>query len=144
HLHDYRFMCRALFQPVSSPINRWQGPQVRNEDLRIQLYYYNEEYDEEMEMEPRPTCVRETTLVLRTGSPRVQRQNERVVEFEEAPNKEGIGTKRESDGRRPSEWIIEEGGSRGGNLSLLLAAHLGRSENGQPLQSTLTSGYRGN
>ncbi|GJW04028.1 hypothetical protein Tco_1562884 [Tanacetum coccineum] len=117
---------------------------VRNEDLRIQLYYYNEEYDEEMEMQPRPTCVRETTPVLRTGSPRVRRQNGRVVEFEEAPNKEGIGAERESGGRRPSEWITEESGSRGGNLPLLLAAHMGRSDNGQPLQSTLTSGYAGN
>nr|GEX49872.1 retrovirus-related Pol polyprotein from transposon TNT 1-94 [Tanacetum cinerariifolium] len=41
---------------------------------------------------------------------------------------------------RPSERRVEDGGSHGGNLPLLLVAHLGRSENGKPLQSTLTSG----
>ncbi|GKB19318.1 putative reverse transcriptase domain-containing protein, partial [Tanacetum coccineum] len=35
----------------------------------------------------------------------------------------------------------EDGGSRGVNLPPLFAAHLGRSENIQPLQSTLTFGY---
>nr|GEW19465.1 hypothetical protein [Tanacetum cinerariifolium] len=42
--------------------------QVCNEDLRIKLDYYNEEYDEEREMEPRPTHVMEATPVLYTGS----------------------------------------------------------------------------
>ncbi|GJS80839.1 reverse transcriptase domain-containing protein [Tanacetum coccineum] len=51
---------------------------------------------------------------------------------------------RESDSRRPSERRIKDGGSHGGNLPLLLTAHLGRSENGQPLQSNLTSEYVGN
>ncbi|GKE38048.1 hypothetical protein Tco_1461453 [Tanacetum coccineum] len=103
-----------------------------------------EEYDEEREMEPRPTRVREATHVLRTGSPRVRRHRGRVIEFEEAPNKDESMVERESDGRRPSERRVEEGGSRGVNLPLLLAAHLGRSENGQPLQLNLTSGYEGN
>ncbi|GJY86329.1 hypothetical protein Tco_0500355 [Tanacetum coccineum] len=51
---------------------------------------------------------------------------------------------RESDGRRPSERRVEDGESRRGNLPPLLAAHLRRNENGQPLQSTLTSEYGGN
>ncbi|GJU47383.1 hypothetical protein Tco_1204649 [Tanacetum coccineum] len=41
---------------------------MSNEDLCTKLDYYSEEYDEEMEMEPRPTRVREATPVLRTGS----------------------------------------------------------------------------
>nr|GEY92709.1 hypothetical protein [Tanacetum cinerariifolium] len=69
---------------------------------------------------------------------------QRVVEFEEAPNKEGSMAERESKGRRPSEQRVEEGWKHGGNLLPLLAAHPGRSENGQPLQSTLTSRYGGN
>nr|GEY78557.1 hypothetical protein [Tanacetum cinerariifolium] len=60
--------------------------QMRNEDLRTELKYFSEEYDEEREIEPRPARAKETTLVLRAGSQRVRRQRERVVEFEDAPN----------------------------------------------------------
>ncbi|GKD75124.1 putative reverse transcriptase domain-containing protein, partial [Tanacetum coccineum] len=71
-------------------------------------------------------------------SPRVRRYRGRVVKFEEAPNRDRSRVERESDGRRPSEQRAEEGGSNGGNLPPILIAHLGRSKNGQPLQSTLT------
>nr|GEY55723.1 reverse transcriptase domain-containing protein [Tanacetum cinerariifolium] len=94
--------------------------QVRNEDLRTKFDYYSEEYDEEREMEPRPTRVREATLALRTGSPPVRKHRGRVVEFEEAPNRDGSMVEMESDGRRPSERRVEEGGSRGVNLPPLL------------------------
>ncbi|GKD09381.1 hypothetical protein Tco_1189066, partial [Tanacetum coccineum] len=66
------------------------------------------------------------------------------LEFEDALTKDGSRVERESDGRRPTERRVKEGGSRGGNLTLLLVAHLRRSENGKPLQSTLTSRCRGN
>nr|GEV15644.1 Gag-Pol polyprotein [Tanacetum cinerariifolium] len=118
--------------------------QVRNEDLRTKFDYYSEEYDEEKEMEPRPARVREATLALQTGSSRIRRHRGRVVEFEEASNRDGSMVERESDGRRPSERRVEEGGSHGVNLPLLLVAHLGRNENMQPLYSTLTSVYGGN
>ncbi|GKD50796.1 hypothetical protein Tco_1279772 [Tanacetum coccineum] len=88
---------------------------VHNEDLHTKLDYYSEDYDEEREMEPRP--------ILRTEM--------------------GAGLKG-NPMARPSEQRVENGGSHGGNHPSLLAAHLGRSENGQPLQSTLTSGYGGN
>ncbi|GJX62109.1 hypothetical protein Tco_0295009 [Tanacetum coccineum] len=68
----------------------------------------------------------------------------RVVEFKDAPNRDGSRVEKESDGRRPSEHRTKDGGSRGGNLAPLLVAHLGRSENEQPIQSTLTSGFGGN
>nr|GEV20622.1 hypothetical protein [Tanacetum cinerariifolium] len=42
--------------------------QVYNEDLRTELDYYSEEYDEEREMEPRPLGARETTPVLQIWS----------------------------------------------------------------------------
>ncbi|GJX77665.1 hypothetical protein Tco_0324476 [Tanacetum coccineum] len=91
---------------------RWQGPQerrrqVQNEDLRAELEYYNEEYDEEREMEPRPVRARATTLVLRTRSPRVRRHRGRVVEFEDAPNRDGSRVEKESDGRRPSKRRVK-------------------------------------
>ncbi|GJU44248.1 hypothetical protein Tco_1201514 [Tanacetum coccineum] len=91
---------------------RWQGPQerrrqVQNEDLRAELEYYNEEYDEEREMEPRPVRARATTLVLRTRSPRVRRHRGRVVEFEDAPNMDGSRVEKESDGRRPSKRRVK-------------------------------------
>ncbi|GJW44980.1 reverse transcriptase domain-containing protein [Tanacetum coccineum] len=76
-------------------------------------------------------------------SPRIRRQRERAVEFENAPNKEGGGVERNFKGRRPSEFISEGNRSQGMNLPPLLAAHLGRSENGQPLQSSLASVHGG-
>ncbi|GKG05777.1 hypothetical protein Tco_0325863, partial [Tanacetum coccineum] len=86
---------------------------------------------------------REVTLPLRTRSPRVRRQHERVVGFEEVSNREGSRTGRNTEGNRPSEAGVEENGRREMNRSLLLAAHLGRNENGQPLQSLLTSVHEG-
>nr|GEX27509.1 hypothetical protein [Tanacetum cinerariifolium] len=38
---------------------------IRNEDLRIELEYFSEDYDEEREMEPRPEPRREATPTLR-------------------------------------------------------------------------------
>ncbi|GKE55870.1 hypothetical protein Tco_1495055, partial [Tanacetum coccineum] len=64
--------------------------QIRNEDLRTELEYSSEDYDEECEMESRPERNREVTPPLRTRSPRVHRQRERVVGFEEVSNREGI------------------------------------------------------
>ncbi|GKC60170.1 hypothetical protein Tco_1087768 [Tanacetum coccineum] len=105
--------------------------------------YFIEEYDEEREMEPRPVRVRETTLVLRTRSPRARRQKERVVEFEDTLNRDGSRVERNYKGGRPSEHRVDDNKSQGMNLPPLLAAHLGRSENGQHLQSYLASAYDG-
>nr|GEU80859.1 hypothetical protein [Tanacetum cinerariifolium] len=57
-----------------------------------------EEYDKEREMEPTPARVRETTYVLRTGSPCAQSQRGRVVEFKDAPNMDVSRVERESKG----------------------------------------------
>ncbi|GJZ48000.1 hypothetical protein Tco_0601832 [Tanacetum coccineum] len=91
------FPAKAEIMPISSPINRWQGPQ---------------EYDEEREMEPRLVRAR------------------KLLSFS-------------IQGGRPSEFIREGNRSQGMNLPLLLAAHLGRSENGHSLQSPLTSVHGG-
>ncbi|GJT59879.1 hypothetical protein Tco_1003412 [Tanacetum coccineum] len=77
----------------------------------------SEDYDEEREMEPRPEPTRAATLPLRVTSPR---------------------------GGTPLEETPRGNGGQSVNLPPLLAAHLGRSENGQPLQSSLTSAYGGN
>ncbi|GJW55356.1 retrovirus-related pol polyprotein from transposon TNT 1-94 [Tanacetum coccineum] len=90
---------------------------VRNEDLHTELDSYNEEYDEERERDRAET------------------------EFEDASNMDGSRVEREFDDRRPPEQRVEDGESRGVNLPPLLATHLGRSKNGQPLQLTLTFGY---
>ncbi|GJZ61536.1 hypothetical protein Tco_0617673, partial [Tanacetum coccineum] len=47
------------------------------------------DYDEEREMEPRPEPRREATPTLRLRSPVVRKQRERVMGFEDAPNREG-------------------------------------------------------
>ncbi|GKD43027.1 reverse transcriptase domain-containing protein [Tanacetum coccineum] len=58
----------------------------------------NEDYDEEREMEPRPEPNREVTPTLRLRSPVVHRQRERVMGFEEAPNREGSRRGRNAEG----------------------------------------------
>ncbi|GJW66319.1 hypothetical protein Tco_0120743 [Tanacetum coccineum] len=117
--------------------------QMRNNDLRTELEYFSEDYDEEREMEPRPEPVRAVTPPLRAASPRVRRRRERVVGFEETQNRGESRVKRNSEGGRPSEEASRGNGSQNVNLPPLLAAHIGRSENGQPLQSSLTSVYGG-
>ncbi|GKC96729.1 hypothetical protein Tco_1162171 [Tanacetum coccineum] len=84
-----------------------------NEDLRIKLEYFSEE------------------------------QKESVVEFEDAPNKEGSRVERNDEGGRPLGQRAKDNEPQGMSLPPLLAAHLLRSENGQPLQSSLTSVHRG-
>ncbi|GJZ24939.1 hypothetical protein Tco_0562398 [Tanacetum coccineum] len=74
---------------------------------------------------------------------RVRRRRERVVGFEETQNKGESMVERSSEGGRPSEEASRGNGSQNVNLPPLLAAHIGRSENGQPLQSSLTSAYGG-
>ncbi|GJV82126.1 hypothetical protein Tco_1517996, partial [Tanacetum coccineum] len=117
--------------------------QIRNEDLRTELEYFSEDYDEELEMEPRHERTREVTPPLRTRSPRVRRQRERVVGFEEAPNRERSRIGRNIEGNGPSEAGAEENGRREMNLPPLLAAHLGRNKDGQPPRSSLTSVHGG-
>ncbi|GJT17844.1 hypothetical protein Tco_0876550 [Tanacetum coccineum] len=112
-------------------------------NLRAELEYFSTEYDEERELEPRPIRNRETTSVLHTRSLRAQRQRERMVDFKDVPNRDGGRVERYSECGRPSGLGIDNDRSQGINLPLLLTAHLGRSENGQPLQSSLISMHGG-
>ncbi|GJZ06673.1 hypothetical protein Tco_0540466 [Tanacetum coccineum] len=80
----------ANYQALESLL-RERRKQIHNKDLHTEFDYFSEEYDEEMEMEPRPARIRETTPVPRTGSLRARRQRERVVEFKNAPNRDGAG-----------------------------------------------------
>ncbi|GJX23487.1 hypothetical protein Tco_0227932 [Tanacetum coccineum] len=66
---------------------------IRNNDLRTELEYFSEDYDEEREMKPRPKPVRAVTPSLRAASPRVRRRRERVVGFEETQNRGKAGSK---------------------------------------------------
>nr|GEV85148.1 retrotransposon protein, putative, Ty3-gypsy subclass [Tanacetum cinerariifolium]GEV85664.1 retrotransposon protein, putative, Ty3-gypsy subclass [Tanacetum cinerariifolium] len=82
--------------------------EIRNEDLRIELEYFSEDYDKERDMEPRPEPRREATPTLRLRSLGVHRQRERVVRFEDAPNKEENRKGRNAKGIRPSEIKARE------------------------------------
>ncbi|GKC13080.1 hypothetical protein Tco_1009862 [Tanacetum coccineum] len=114
----YRASTSANPNPVISPdLLRERRRQMRNNDLRTELEYFSEDYDEEREMEPRPEPTRAATPPLRIASPWI------------------LG--------RPSKEAPRGNGGQSVNLHPLLAAHLGRGENGQPLQSSLTSAYRG-
>ncbi|GJS42319.1 hypothetical protein Tco_0567362 [Tanacetum coccineum] len=102
-------------QPHESPLKSWDAPTITE--------YFSEDYDEEREMEPIPEPTRAATSPLRIASPRNRRWMKRKVGIsEEAPRGDG---------------------GQSVNLPLLLAAHLGRGENGQPLQPSLTSAYGG-
>ncbi|GKB84305.1 hypothetical protein Tco_0956577 [Tanacetum coccineum] len=70
----------------------------------------------------RPEPRMEATPTLRLRSPRVRRQRERVVGFEDAPNNEGNRRGRNVEGIRPSEIEAREGENRGANLPPPLAA----------------------
>ncbi|GKG02315.1 hypothetical protein Tco_0307020, partial [Tanacetum coccineum] len=100
-------------------------------------------YDEELDMERRPERTRELTPPLRTRSPRIHRQRERVVGFEEALNRERSRIGRNIEGNRPLKAGAEENGRREMSLPSLLVAHLGRNEDGQPSRSSLTSAHGG-
>ncbi|GKD71005.1 hypothetical protein Tco_1325095 [Tanacetum coccineum] len=87
--------------------------QIHNEDLRTELKYFSEDYDEEREVEPRHEPSREATPTLRLTSPGVRRQQERVVGFEDVPNREGNRKGRNAEGIRPSKIEAREGENRG-------------------------------
>ncbi|GJZ20203.1 hypothetical protein Tco_0556793 [Tanacetum coccineum] len=84
--------------------------EIRKEDLRTELEYFSEDYDEELEMEPRPERAREVTPPLRMRSPRDRRQRERVVGFEETPNRERGRIRGNTEGSGPLEARVEENG----------------------------------
>ncbi|GKE03265.1 hypothetical protein Tco_1395283 [Tanacetum coccineum] len=99
--------------------------------------------DEEFEMEPRPERAREVTPPLRMRSPRARRQRERLVRFKETLNRERGKIEGNTKGSGPLEAGVEENRKREMNLPPLLAAHLGRSEDGKPQRPSLTCVYGG-
>ncbi|GKD66905.1 reverse transcriptase domain-containing protein, partial [Tanacetum coccineum] len=65
--------------------------------------------DVQREMEPRHEPRREATPTLWLRSPGVRKQQERVMGFEDAPNREGNMRGRNAEGIRPSEIEAREG-----------------------------------
>ncbi|GKB23868.1 hypothetical protein Tco_0863269 [Tanacetum coccineum] len=116
---------------------------MRNNDLRTELEYFSEDYDKEREMKPRPEPTRAATPPLRVASPRSYRRGERTVGFEGAQSRGESRVERNTEGGRPLEEAPRGNGGQSVNLPPLLVAHLGRGENGKPLQSSLTSVYGG-
>nr|GEX96808.1 hypothetical protein [Tanacetum cinerariifolium] len=109
---------------VLKSLLREQRRQMRNEDIQTGLEYFSEDYDEELEMEPRPEPNKEATPTLRLRSLVVCRQRERIIGFEEAPNREGSKGGRNTEVSRPSEIETRENGNRGVNLPSLLVVYL--------------------
>ncbi|GJR47821.1 hypothetical protein Tco_1315924 [Tanacetum coccineum] len=107
---------------VLESLLRERRRQMDNEELHTELEYFSEEYDEERKIEPKAERVRETTPVLHTYSLRVWRQRKSVVEFEDAPNRDGGRVERNSKGHQP---LVNTGGNLPPN-----GAHL--SYNDQP------------
>ncbi|GJR33279.1 hypothetical protein Tco_1109511 [Tanacetum coccineum] len=66
-----------------------------------------------------------------------------MVDFEDVSNQDGGRVERNLKGRRPLGQGANNDKSQGMNIPPLLAAHLRRSKNGQPLQSSLTSVHGG-
>ncbi|GJW47368.1 reverse transcriptase domain-containing protein [Tanacetum coccineum] len=76
-------------------------------------------------------------------SPRIRRRGERTVGFEGAQSRGKSRVERNTEGGRPLEEAPRGNRGQSANLPPLLASHLRRGENGQPLQSSLTSAYEG-
>nr|GEV40735.1 DNA-directed DNA polymerase [Tanacetum cinerariifolium] len=112
----------ANYEAIESLL-RDRRRQMRNNDLRTELEYFSEDYNEEREMEPRPEPTRATTPPLRVASPRIRRRGERTVGLKGAQSRGESTVERNTEGGKP------------------LPTHLGRGENGQPLQSSLTFSY---
>ncbi|GKG30329.1 hypothetical protein Tco_0420227, partial [Tanacetum coccineum] len=116
---------------------------MHNNDLRIELEYFKKDYDEEREMKPRHEPTRAASPPLQVASPGIGRWGERTVGFEGAQSRGESRVKKNTKGGRPLEEVPRGNGGQNVNLPPLLIAHLGRDENGQPLQSSLTSAYKG-
>lgn len=110
--------------------------------MRRELEYSSDDYDEEMEMEPRPQSQGVTHSAMRIGSPSSRRTNGRTISFEEilvrAPTRREETMAEGTNGRSQRRENMQV------NLLPLLAAHLGRNEVGFPPQPSHTSGVGGN
>lgn len=116
--------------------------QIRNTEMRRELEYSSDEYDEEIEMEPRPSTHRAHHPILRIGSPASRRVEGRSVGFEGVP--ERTPTRKEGTVAEGSNGRSRQRENAEVNLPPLLAAHLGRTEGGIPLQPSHASGVEGN
>ncbi|GJW24564.1 hypothetical protein Tco_0038375 [Tanacetum coccineum] len=73
----------------------------------------------------------------------IRRWWETIVGFERAQSRGERRVERNTEGGRPLEETPKGNGGQSVNLPPLLAAHLGKGKNGQPLQSSLTFAYGG-
>ncbi|GKF41442.1 hypothetical protein Tco_0124784 [Tanacetum coccineum] len=64
---------KANYEALDSLL-RDRRRQMRNNDLRTELEYFSEDYNEEREMEPRPEPTRAATPPLRVASPKIHRR----------------------------------------------------------------------
>ncbi|PWA78384.1 reverse transcriptase domain-containing protein [Artemisia annua] len=115
--------------------------QVRNTEMIRELEYSSDKSAEEMEMEPRPSAPGVTHPILRIRSSTGRRTGGRSVGFEGVP--ERPLTRREGTVTEGSNGRSQQREASEVNLPPLLAAHLGRTEAGVPLQPSHASGVGG-
>nr|GEX24710.1 reverse transcriptase domain-containing protein [Tanacetum cinerariifolium] len=126
----------AATTPENMPLG-YRASTLTNPSLVISLAFLEANY------ETLESLLRAVTPPLHAASPRVHRRRERVVKFKETQNKGESRVERNKEGGRPLKEASRGNESQNVNLPSLLAAHIGRTENGQPLQSSLTFAYEG-
>ncbi|GJW65612.1 hypothetical protein Tco_0117496 [Tanacetum coccineum] len=75
--------------------------QIRNEDLRTELEYFSEDYDEKREMEPRPKPHREATPTLQLRSPRSIDKRALIKEEYDRLESSGTASREQDTNSRP-------------------------------------------
>ncbi|GKB59448.1 hypothetical protein Tco_0915634 [Tanacetum coccineum] len=135
----------AATTPENTPM-AYHASTLANPNPVISLAFVEANY-EALESLLRDRCrlkpTRAATPPLRVASPKIHRRGERTVGFEGAQSGGESRVERNTEWGRPLEEAPRGNGGQSVNLPPLLAAHLGRGENRQPLQSSLTSAYRG-
>nr|GEW30357.1 hypothetical protein [Tanacetum cinerariifolium] len=94
------------FYTTYSVLLAWHQPRkIRNKDLQTGLEYFNEDYDEEQEMEPRLEPNRKTTPPIQLRSLVVHRQRERI-----------IGLKKLQTGKEAREEEMSKNSQKAGSI----------------------------
>nr|GEV18677.1 hypothetical protein [Tanacetum cinerariifolium] len=120
--------------------------QTQDEGLQRELEYSSDDYDEEIEVKPRPPTHGQAHAALRIGSPVIRETSERTVRFEGISERDSNVNERIEKERsgEESNRITGNGGNKEVNLPPLLVAHQEMTEAGVLLQPFMASGYVGN
>ncbi|GJX68490.1 hypothetical protein Tco_0304217 [Tanacetum coccineum] len=122
----------SIYTPLAYPASTSTNP-----DLMTSFAFVEANY------EVLESLLREHKRKMRNEDLHTELENfkaeERAVEFLDAPNMDRSREERDTEVKRPSERRTKDNRHQGMNLPPLLASYMRRNENGQPLQSSLTS-----